>query len=117
MKKKHITKTCKHHGDTKYVLEPSRNAYRCCKCRSEAVQRRREKLKLKAVAYKGGECCKCGYKKCVAALDFHHTDGGKKEFGISTQGYTRSWEKLRAELDKCILVCANCHREIHHNVP
>jgi predicted HNH restriction endonuclease len=49
-------------------------------------------------------------------LDFHHVDSTKKEFGIGNSGYTRSWEKVKKELDKCILVCANCHREIHEGL-
>jgi len=115
-KPKYITKECKHHGQAKYVLEPSRNAYRCTKCRSDAVQRRRDKLKIMAIEYMGGKCCKCGYDKCVAALEFHHMDESQKEFGIAYKGYTRSWEKVRVELDKCMLVCSNCHREIHYKL-
>ena len=64
-----------------------------------------------AVAYKGGKCALCEYDKCIDALCFHHT-GGKK-FGISAKGYTRSWKKVQAELDECILVCPNCYTEIH----
>lgn len=55
---------------------------------------------------------KCGYDKCVAALDFHHI--GKKTFGISSKGLTRSWERLKNELKQCVLICANCHREEHY---
>ena len=47
------------------------------------------------------------------ALEFHHLDPSQKDFGISSKGYTRSWDKVKEELDKCILVCSNCHREIH----
>ncbi len=68
------------------------------------------------VEYKGGKCVICGYKKYVGAFDLHHTSGKIKAFGLSTRGLTRSWEKIRAEADKCILVCANCHREIHGGV-
>ena len=82
-------------------------------CRIEAVQRRRKELKLKAVEYKGGKCNICGYNKCIDALEFHHLNETEKSFGIGAKGYTRSWEKVKEELDKCILVCANCHREIH----
>ncbi|MBI4999803.1 hypothetical protein HZB97_03475 [Candidatus Gottesmanbacteria bacterium] len=53
----------------------------------------------------------CGYNRYQGALDLHHING-EKEFGISDKGYTRSWKKVKAELDKCVLVCANCHREI-----
>lgn len=58
----------------------------------------------------------CGYDKCREALDFHHLDPTQKIFGLSVKGLTRSWEKIRNEIDKCILLCANCHREIHAGI-
>lgn len=70
-----------------------------------------QKTKLKAIEYKGGKCVICGYNKSVRALQFHHVDPSQKDFGIS--GSTKSFEKLKPELDKCVLVCANCHAEIH----
>lgn len=79
----------------------------------EAVKKRRKKVRQMAVNLKGGQCSRCGYKRCVDALEFHHLDSSKKDFGVSEKGYTKSWEKIRAELEKCILVCANCHRELH----
>jgi 5-methylcytosine-specific restriction endonuclease McrA len=79
----------------------------------KAVQRRREKVRLMAVEYKGGRCQTCGYDRCIEALEFHHLDPARKDFEISHKGYTRSWEKVREEADKCILLCANCHREFH----
>jgi len=66
-----------------------------------------------SLEYKGGKCCKCGYDKCVGALEFHHINPDEKEFGPGHNGHTRSWKRVKKELDKCILVCANCHREIH----
>jgi len=81
----------------------------------KAVAKRRRKIKTLAIEYKGGKCQVCGYKKYQGALDLHHVSG-KKEFGIGDKGYTRSWEKVRQELDKCVLVCANCHREIEAGV-
>src|SRR5215211_263348 len=79
----------------------------------KAVQRRREKVRLTAVEYKGGRCQVCGYNKCIEALEFHHLDPTQKDFGISHKGYTRSWAKVKEEVDKCILLCANCYREVH----
>jgi len=80
----------------------------------KAVKKRRKHLRIKSIEYKGGKCISCGYNKCNEALDFHHIDESKKEFGLSEKGMTRSWERTMKELDKCILVCANCHRELHH---
>ncbi len=66
-----------------------------------------------AVEFKGGKCQMCGYNRCIEALEFHHTDASQKDFGLSDKGYTRSWIKIQAEIEKCVLVCANCHRELH----
>ena len=82
----------------------------------KAVTKRRQKIKDMSLLYKGNKCKLCNYNKCTRALDFHHIDGSKKDFGIGAKGYTRSWEKVKEELDKCILVCANCHREIHAGI-
>jgi predicted DNA-binding protein YlxM (UPF0122 family) len=78
----------------------------------QRVKNRRNKLKEMAVAFLGGKCIKCGYNKCIWALEFHHKDPNKKDFTISTYG-NLSWEKLKGELIKCDLVCSNCHKEIH----
>ena len=84
------------------------------KCKNKsAVTRRRQKIKLMAIEYKGGQCNLCSYSKCIRALNFHHLEPEHKDFGISSYGHSRSWERVRAELDKCILVCANCHAELH----
>ena len=77
------------------------------------MQNRRLQLKKLAIEYKGGKCEICGYHKCDGALEFHHLDKDDKSFAIGHKGYTRSWEKTKAELNKCMLVCANCHRELH----
>lgn len=79
----------------------------------DAVAKRRKKIREMAVEYLGGKCCLCKYNRCMAALDFHHVDESTKKFGLSQDGMTRSWDKTRKELDKCVLLCANCHREIH----
>ena len=79
----------------------------------KAVHARRKKVRQQAVEYKGGKCEVCGYDRCSDALEFHHNDLSDKKFGISAKGYTRSWSEVVKELDKCKLICANCHRELH----
>ena len=81
-----------------------------------AVAKRRRKVKTLAIEYKGGKCQICGYAKYPGALDLHHLDHKEKDFGIGEKGYTRSWARIKAELDKCVLVCANCHREIEGGI-
>lgn len=81
----------------------------------DRVKTHRQKIKGKAIAYKGGKCEKCDYNKCEWALEFHHTNPEEKDFIIAKYA-TLSWEKIKKELDKCIMVCANCHREIHHEI-
>lgn len=117
MKEREI-RSCQLHGETEFAKRKNGNKIRwkCLKCETEAVQKRREKIKIMAIAYKGGKCQCCGYDKCVQALEFHHIDPTQKDFGLGAKGYTRSWDKNKEELDKCVMVCANCHREIHYNI-
>jgi 5-methylcytosine-specific restriction endonuclease McrA len=82
----------------------------------KAVSKRRRKIKDMAIQYKGGKCQICGYNKCNAALELHHLKKEDKSFGIGDKGYTRSWAKVQEELDKCILLCANCHREVSNGI-
>jgi len=110
-----IIKECSVHGETEYRLR-SDGRYRCGQCNTDAVIRRRHKIKEQAVEYKGGKCEVCGYNKYVGALQFHHLDPNEKDFHISQRGHSRSWERVRTELDKCIMVCANCHAEIHAGI-
>lgn len=72
---------------------------------------KRRVLREQAVAYKGGKCEICGYAKCLGALEFHHPDPLNKEFNISDR--ITSFGVIQAELDKCHILCANCHREVH----
>jgi len=79
------------------------------------VELRRE-TKLRAIASFGGECGACGYAFAPAAMEFHHPDPSKKEFAISVDGIYRTWEKVRKELESCVMLCANCHAEVHAGV-
>lgn len=73
----------------------------------------RHVLKEECVSYKGGKCIRCGYHKCLAAFDFHHRDLREKDMQISSFRNRKMTDKTKHELDKCDLLCANCHREIH----
>jgi hypothetical protein len=88
----------------------------CKPCTTDETIERQRNFKQECVDYKGGECECCGYKKCNSALEFHHLDPSKKDFSISRARLTTFGKKVKAELDKCMIVCANCHREIHEGV-
>ncbi len=75
---------------------------------------RRRLVKQKAVKYKGGRCEKCGVVYPYYIYDFHHINPMEKEFAIGTKDSPIKWDKVKSEIDKCLLVCSNCHREIHH---
>ena len=116
-------------GECDTCGNPIRACLKYCSdnCRAKARQRRtveqvkagniqavigwRIRTKDKAVEYKGGKCCRCEYERCTRALEFHHIDPSKKDFAVSR--VSKSWAVIQSELDKCILLCANCHREFH----
>jgi hypothetical protein len=86
------------------------------KCKNKFhVTKKRQGNKAKLVDEFGGRCIRCGYDKSVAALHFHHIENDKS-FGIAFKGATVSYEKLKSEAEKCILICANCHAEEHSGV-
>lgn len=76
----------------------------------------RQRVKLKLIEYKGGKCQieSCGYNKSVRSLSFHHIDSKEKDFNVS--GKTMAFDKMKKEIDKCLLVCNNCHGEIHEEL-
>lgn len=82
----------------------------------QAVSKRRKRLGEMAREYKGGKCIICEYSKSSRALVFHHLNPEEKDFGLSSRGLTRSWERIKQELDKCVLLCANCHMELHDGI-
>ena len=90
------------------------------KVREQRNQQRRDwalREKQKAVNYKGGKCQICGYDKCLAAMDFHHKNAlGKNGYGTGALKQHWTFEKNKVEIDKCILVCVRCHRELHAGV-
>lgn len=74
----------------------------------------RKRMKIRAIEYKGGKCARCGYlyAGCVRIFTFHHLDPSEKEFKIGS-GHCYAWETMVKELDKCIMLCLNCHAELH----
>lgn len=88
------------------------------KDRSSSITSIRRAVKRKLVKLKGGCCEICGYDKCIAALEFHHSDPSEKELELSASlnFSEKDIKNLISEVDKCILVCSNCHREIHSSM-
>ena len=97
-------------GNTKSVLigQTHTKNPKSIKARELTQQRKRE-----LVAYKGGKCERCEEEYHPNVFDFHHHDHTKKKFTVSQNNMQRSWNNLLNEADKCHLLCANCHREVH----
>jgi hypothetical protein len=74
----------------------------------------RTQRKLALVKYLGGRCLLCGYSKNLAALVFHHVDPRNKSENIAAMLTKHPISKLDDELSKCVLVCNNCHVELHN---
>ena len=87
----------------------------CKRCRSKRQLDLYFRYKQRSVEYKGGKCSECGYSKCLAALDFHHIDPNEKDPDWHKMRH-RNAESIRSELDKCILLCSNCHKELHYQI-
>ena len=84
---------------------------------SERVKKWRAITKDRMVESMGGKCQCCGYNKTNRALAFHHINPNEKDLGFAdTRANPKSWKKIVEELRKCILVCHNCHSEIHDGV-
>ncbi|HEV3283732.1 MAG TPA: helix-turn-helix domain-containing protein [Solirubrobacteraceae bacterium] len=109
------TLCCPRHGETDFRLD-ARGSYRCKRCRTEAVSRRRRKVKSILVVEAGGRCCICGYDRSMRALHFHHLDPSVKRLAINAKGVAVALEKLRAEARKCVLLCSNCHAEVEDGI-
>lgn len=89
-----------------------RHGSQCRRCGGEQRTRRNQQRKKELIKLLGGACSCCGYDKCPAALDFHHTNGDKEE--KVTTLMRKSFARAIEEAQKCTLLCANCHREEHY---
>lgn len=76
------------------------------------ISEHRVRVKKKAIDYSGGKCLRCGYNNCIDALVFHHVDPSKKETQIAS-GNIKSWDRIKVEIDKTIMLCSVCHIEFH----
>jgi hypothetical protein len=97
---------------------PNKKAHSYCKeCHNKKCVLRQKDVKQQCVDYLGGKCYVCEYNKCNSALEFHHKEPDKKDFALALASYKNcSFKAMKAELDKCVLLCANCHREVHANL-
>jgi predicted HNH restriction endonuclease len=88
----------------------------CKPCTNAEALLRQRKYKAKCIEYKGGKCEICNYNKFQGALEFHHRDPSQKGFQLSK---AKSWtfnERVKNELDKCQILCSNCHKELHNEL-
>lgn len=86
-----------------------RSRTRCGPCNTKI---RRFRAKSAAIKLLGGKCAKCGWSGNQAALQFHHKDAKVKEFIIGSVA-NKSWDSIKLEVRKCLLLCANCHAIEH----
>lgn len=113
MEKSNIECVCERCGKNYIYHRTSGHTYK--KCNSCMANQHRKRNKSLLIEYAGGGCQTCGYNKCNSALVFHHLDPTKKEFTISGW-HGRSMLALKKEVDKCILLCHNCHAEEHERL-
>jgi len=97
-----------------FYTKSNKNSSLCKSCIVTNNKTSRQTVKQQCIEYLGGCCSKCGYNKCNAALEFHHLDPSQKDKNYTNNRFL-NFEKLKPELDKCVLLCANCHREEHHS--
>lgn len=103
-------KECDIHGNTEFYKRKDAVGYRCKKCKSDAVTKKR---KERLVDIRGGGCFNCGYNKCMDALHFHHVEPANKSFELGINKLHKAIAVLIEEAEKCVVLCANCHAEYH----
>jgi predicted HNH restriction endonuclease len=110
-----MLRICKHHGETEFREQSSngKTSWYCVTCYVTRQKKNRKEKKRKAVEHMGGKCSICGYDKCMDALEFHHVNPEEKEVPTRFEFRTQKWETIVEELKKCIVLCSNCHREVH----
>lgn len=116
------TKTCTKCNKQKNLNEFYQKNHRgrfsssCRECFNQYCVERWQKRKIEAIIYKGSQCVDCGISYpniSYVIFDFHHLEPSKKDFEW-TKLRLKSWNKILPELDKCVLICSNCHRLRHY---
>ena len=119
---KETLRTCEICGQNFIPNSPTRKyCYDCSPIskngdKSSTIIALRQAMKKQAVKLKGGKCERCGYDKSLYALSFHHKNQEEKSFGLSANGNVKSWNEYLKEVEKCELLCANCHAEEHERL-
>ncbi len=115
-KKKYLCKFCGETDPHKMAKQNmGKTHFSCCNiCRNLKYRKTNRNRKLEAISLKGGKCETCGYNRCPAALDFHHRDPSQKDPNWKSLRYQVLNDHVKAELAKCILLCSNCHAEVHY---
>lgn len=103
-------------GETDPTKFYKRTKNRCKTCWQKWCDVSTANRKQALVDRKGGKCAICGYNKYLGALEFHHINPSEKEIGLKQSLSKLSKETVEKEIDKCILLCSNCHREVHSNI-
>lgn len=109
------THKCSKCGCTDSTKFYGHKKYTCADCFNKDTLERMRSNKRNAVALLGGCCSRCGYNKSMVALDFHHTVPTTKDVSFATMTHW-SWLRIEKELKTCVLLCANCHREVHEEL-
>lgn len=110
-----MVRVCKKHGSVAHFKRKD-GLYRCGKCASQWVIDNRIRKKERLVSEFGGQCKLCGYNRYFGALDFHHIDSKTKSFALSVKGLSYSWDSLKLEANKCVVLCKNCHAEVENGI-
>lgn len=100
-------------ASVKRGINGRRRGSTCKLCWNKMIADRHRRRKAKVIALMGGKCQQCGYRKNLSSLDLHHLDPSEKEMMWGDLS-KKPWAVILSEIKKCVLLCANCHREEHH---